>query len=42
METNIVVISPPIPYLANFCYWPNFELLAKMLSANQITGLFKM
>ena len=34
METNIVVISPPISYLANFKFL--------MLSANQIAGFFKV
>ena len=33
METNIVVISPPISYLAKFKFL--------MLSANQIAGFFK-
>ena len=40
MKTNIVIdISPPIPYLENSS---SPVLSFKMMSANQITGFFKM
>ena len=39
MKTNVVIdISPPIPYLIILV----LELWAKILSANQVAGFFKM